>query len=241
MLFENKIVLVTGAARGIGAACVASFVEQGAKVVVNYLSSESEAQSLGERYGLNVMLVQGDMSEESDIKRLFDEVESEWGTVDVLVNNAGIVNRQKFPELDGEGFMNSLKVNTVGPYLVAREFATRLGDAQGSIVNLGSMRVPCPTSVDYSASKAAVHNMTISLAKAVGPNIRVNAVAPGFTETAMHGGNIERLEAEAEKSVLKRYSQPLDLADSVVFLASDKARSITGQVLLVDNGRSLFH
>lgn len=239
MDFHDHIVVVTGGARGIGRACVAAFAEAGAKVVLNYRSSQQEAETVAKQFPDRVLLIQGDMSEEKDITNLFQQTESHWGTPDILVNNAGIVNRQKFPEVNSETFLDLLKVNTVGPYLVSRAFALGLGGRTGAIVNIGSMRAIAPTTVDYSASKAAMHNLTVSLAKTLAPAIRVNAVAPGFTDTGMHEGKRDRLESEGAAALLKRYSTPGDIADAVLFLASAKARSITGQILLVDNGRSL--
>lgn len=235
-----NLILITGGSTGIGHACAEQFLQAGAKVVINYLNSTKEAEEIVSHFPEHAFAVQGDVSNEADIKRMFDEAERHFEQkVNVLVNNAGVVNRQKFPELDAKTFAHTLQMNTIAPYLVAREFAVRLGKESGAIVNIGSMRVFVPTTIDYSASKAALHNMTISLAKAFAPNIRVNCVAPGFTKTDMHKGNFERLDKEAELSLLKRYSMPEDIADAVLFLASAKARSITGQVLLVDNGRSL--
>lgn len=238
MNFANDIVLVTGGARGIGRACVEAFADAGARVILNYRSSKDEAEAIaaGAR---NILPIQGDMSEEGEISRLFDKAETAFGHPTILVNNAGIVNREKFPDVKAETFLDLLKINTVGPYLVAREFALRLADRPGAIVNIGSMRAFQPTTVDYSSSKAALHNITVCLAKTLAPSIRVNAVAPGFTDTGMHKGNRERLTAEGDKALLRRYSTPGDIADAVVFLASGRARSITGQILLVDNGRSL--
>lgn len=235
---KNKIILVTGGATGIGRACSEVFLKEGAKVVVNYLNSKKESEEIASKHPERVLAIQADMSEEADIKKLFDEVENKWGKVDIVVNNAGVVNRKKFPELDAETFAHTLKVDTIGPYLVSKEFALRKNGEVGNIVNIGSLRVFIPTTPDYSAAKAALHNLTISLAKAFAPSVRVNCVAPGFTETPMHEGNHDRLVQEAEKSLLKRYSQPEDIADAVLFLASEKAKSITGQILLVDNGRS---
>ncbi len=239
MDWKDRVVLVTGGARGIGRACVEAFVSGGARVVLNYRTSENDARRVVEDLGAAVVAVQADASNEDDIRRLFDTAEAKIGTVDLLVNNAGVVGRAKFPDLTGDALMDMLRINTTGPYMVTRQYFRRLGDRQGAVVNIGSMRVFQPTSVDYAASKAALHNMTISLARAMAPQVRVNTVAPGFTDTPMHEGNRNRLEDEARKSLLKRYSAPEDIADAVLFLASDRARSITGQVLLADNGRSL--
>lgn len=237
--FDRHTVLVTGGARGIGRACVEAFAQGGAKVILNFRSSHEEAQAVAAAYPEQVFAMPGDMSNQSDITRLFQQMEKVTGLPDILVNNAGIVNREKFPLVDAETFLKLLQVNTVGPYLVSREFALALKQKPGAIINIGSMRGLYPTTVDYSASKAALHNLTVSLAKSLAPTIRVNAVAPGFTDTDMHRGNRDRLEAEGSAALLRRYSTPADIADAVCFLASSQARSITGQILLVDNGRSL--
>lgn len=208
-------------------------------MIVNFVRSEAGAREVADRFPGKVLPVRGDMSADDDIRRVFDEAAAKAGDVNVVVNNAGILGRTKFPELSGDAFLDMLRVNTVGPYRVVREYANRLGDREGAVVNIGSMRAFVPSSVDYSASKAALHNMTVSLAKALAPRVRVNAVAPGFTDTDMHAGNRDRLEAEGEKALLKRYSTPEEIADVVCFLASAAAKAITGQVLLADNGRSL--
>lgn len=239
MDFTDRIVLVTGGARGIGRGCVEAFAEAGAGVILNYHSSREEAEAVAARFPGQVTPLQGDMSDEAQIDRLLKEATERRGTPNVLVNNAGIVNREKFPDLGSEAFMRTLRVNTVGPYLVSRAFVHHLGDAPGVIVNIGSMRAFAPTTPDYSASKAALHNLTVGLAKTLAPRVRVNAVAPGFTDTDMHRGNRERLEKEADLSPLQRYSTPREIAEAVLFLASDQAKSITGQILLADNGRSL--
>jgi 3-oxoacyl-[acyl-carrier protein] reductase len=239
MNFAHRIALVTGGGRGIGRACVEAFASTGARVILNYHSSRQEAEEVRGRFPDRVFLIRADVSAENEVTALFDEAARICGVPDILVNNAGIVNREKFPDVRADTFLQVLKVNTVGPYLVSREFALRLNDRPGVVVNIGSMRAFTPTTVDYSASKAALHNLTVSLAKTLAPQIRVNAVAPGFTDTDMHAASRDRLEAEGKKALLQRYSTPRDIADSVLFLASEQARSITGQILLVDNGRSL--
>jgi 3-oxoacyl-[acyl-carrier protein] reductase len=241
-MFHNHLVFITGGASGIGAACVIEFAKNNAQILLNYKNSHDEALELQKQFPQNITLFQGDMSCKKDIKEAFNTAEKIGKTVDILINNAGIINRKTFKDLEKEDFLKILEVNTVGPYLVSKEFASRLKNKQGSIVNIGSLRAlqPTPTTIDYAASKAALHNMTISLAKTLAPNIRVNSIAPGFTKTNMHQGNFERLDLEAKKSLLQRYSSAQDIAESVLFFASNKAKSITGQILSVDNGTMLY-
>lgn len=241
-MFHNHSILVTGGSSGIGAACVLEFAKNNAQVFMNYKNSHKEALELQKTFPNNITIVQGDMSCEKDITATFDMAEKIAKPIDILINNAGIINRKAFKDLEKNDFLKILEVNTVGPYLVSKEFAYRLQGKPGSIVNIGSIRTfqPTATTIDYSASKAALHNMTMSLAKTLAPNIRVNTVAPGFTKTNMHKGNFERLDLEAKKSLLQRYSSAQDIAEAVLFFASKKAKSITGQVLSVDNGTILF-
>jgi 3-oxoacyl-[acyl-carrier protein] reductase len=228
-----KSVLITGATSGIGRAAAIKFAREGYLVYCHGKSSESdfsvieEIEKLGER----TKKVFADMANESEIRDMFAEIKS----LDVLVNNAGTVTRTK--PVTTEDFRKTMEVNVIAPYLCA-ELSREKGVQ--AIVNLGSMRAlpQTATTPDYSASKAAVHNLTASLARMYAPECRVNAVAPGFTQTGMHTGNEERLEKEAEKSLLKIYAQPEDIAEMIYFLSSEKARFITGQVLVADGGRS---
>lgn len=241
----KKLAFITWWANWIWAACAKKFTKLWYQVAINYLSSQEEAYRLKNNLQ-DSGIFQWDMSEQKDIERVFNEIKNQyWMFPNVLINNAWIVGRVKFPKLDWDKFANVLKINTIWPYLVTREFLKRHGEnlEWKSVIFLGSMRgwpeSSSSSSIDYSASKAAIHNMVSSLAKLCSP-CRVNWVAPWFTETPMHEWNLDRLNQEAGKSILKRYSSAEDIADSVYFLSSDQAKSITGQVLRVDNWRSLM-
>lgn len=167
------------------------------------------------------------------VEQLFTQIPE----LDVLVNNAGMVNRSK--EKTIEDFQKIFQLHATVPYFLSLEAKKR---GVKSIVNVGSMRAleHCATTPDYSASKAALHNLTISLARTLAPETRVNAVAPGFTETKMHDGNSERLETEAKRTPLQRAATPDEIAEAIFFLASPAASFITGEILRVDGGRNFY-
>jgi len=225
--------LITGSTSGIGKATALAFAQKGYFVYCHGRSESSDFSVLDEirSEGGEAKKCVADMAVESEIHEMFQQID----TLSVLVNNAGTATRKK-PVL-GDDFRKTLEVNLVAPYIccqLAREKGVR------SIVNVGSMRglSQSATTPDYSASKAGLHNLTASLARMYAPDCRVNAVAPGFTKTPLHEGNDERLQMEAKKTPLQTVADPLDIAHSIFFLASEKSRFTTGQVLSVDGGRS---
>jgi len=237
----KKLVFITGWAKWIWKACTELFKENWFDVAFNYLSSEKEAIELEKETWAKKFF--WDMSFQDDIENIFKNIKDEfWKYPDVLVNNAWIVNRTKFPELSWDKFEEVLSINTVWPYRVTREFFLKNEKELDwkSVIFIWSLQwwLQNARTVDYAASKSAIHNIVVTLAKAMAP-ARINWVAPGFTKTDMHKWNFERLDEEAEKSILKKYSMPKEIAEVVLFLASEKASSITGQTLAVDNGRSL--
>ncbi len=236
---EQKIVLVTGATGGIGSAIVKKFAEKKYFVLMHSYSSEKSFALSKEiiNNGGNVAPFFANFNLESEINVMFKQISDKYSKIDILINNAGMINRKKFSQFEAEDFQNIFMVNTIAPFLCARR-AKWLGCQ--SIVNIGSIRgfLHQSGTPDYSASKAALHNLTTSLAKAFAPDCRVNCVSPGFIKTNFHKNNLERLDEEAKKTPLKAYGLPEDIAESVYFIASEKSRFTTGSILTVDGGRS---
>lgn len=236
----KKLVFITWGATWIWAASAKKFHKKGYLVAINYLTNKQAALKLVSDFPW-IKSYQWDMSNESDINNVFELIYTDfWLYPTILVNNAWIVWRVKFPDLDWERFREVLEVNTIWPYLVTRQFYNSNKDnlKWKSVVFLWSLRwwpeTTSASSIDYSASKAAIHNMVASMAQAMTP-CRVNWIAPWFTNTPMHKWKEDRLELEWKKTVLWKYSESCEIADWVYFLASDNSSSITGQVLRVDN------
>ena len=248
MKLENRVAIVTGASRGIGKATAILLAKEGAKIVVNYREKRENGKAVVneiEESGGSGVLVQADVSNPADVKHLFQEAEKTFGTVDILVNNAGVSRPKPFLELTFEDWRYTLDTNVIGVFLCAQEAARIMVKKKyGKIINMASIRgLPhCGREgiVDYSASKAAVVSLTTTLAKALAPYVNVNAVAPGFTETEMFRALDESVRQSGIKDTyLKRFIQPEEIARAIIYLASDDAKSVTGQVLVVDCGYSL--
>ena len=243
---ENKVAIVTGASKGIGASIAKHLAAEGAAVVVNYASSKKGAdQVVAEitRTGGRAIAVQADVADQADVVRLFAEARAAFGRLDILVNNAGIY---EFSPLDGvteAHFHKQFDVNVLGLLLASKEAVKYFDAAGGSIVNVssGASTLTPPNTSVYSATKAAVDAITRSLAKELGPrNIRVNAINPGMVETeGVHAAGF--MESDFRKGLeaqtpLGRIGQPQDIAPAAVFLASGDAGWITGETLLVGGG-----
>ena len=248
MRFKDRVVLITGSSRGIGRATALAFGSEGAKVVVNYRGNEEAAQEvaseIGDRGG-KAVCIRADISCEEDVNRLFDEVVNHWGTVDVLVNNAGAHNPKPFDDLTWSDWEKVLHTNVIGTFMCCRRAAWIMREHKaGKIVNVASVRglFYCGRegNIDYSASKSGVLSLTTTLAKELGPNIKVNAVAPGPTETdLMSSWSEDEVSYAINESYLKRLIQPDEVARAILFLASSDSDAITGEVLVVDGGYSL--
>ena len=224
-----KKVLITGSSTGIGRACADVFSENNFEVL-------GHGRDFCDDKIFRDFFV-ADFLYHEKIEKMFTEISEKFGNIDVLVNNAGMVNRKQIDQFSWQDFQNLFAVNVTAVFFCARA-AFNIGAS--SIVNLGSMRgfSQEATTPDYSASKAAVHNLTVSLARAFAPKCRVNCVAPGFTKTPFHDTNPQRLDLEAAKTPLKKCASSRQIAESVFFLASEKSAFTTGATLLVDGGRN---
>ena len=243
--------VVTGGARGIGAATCRLAAGRGYAVCVNYLRNRAAADEVVQaiaRAGGRAIAVAGDVAKESDVKRLFDAAAKELGPVTALVNNAGILERQtRLDDMEAARFERVFATNITGAFLCAREavlrMSTRHGGRGGNIVNVSSAasRLGSPGEyVDYAASKGAVDTLTIGLAKEVAEEgIRVNAVRPGVIYTDIHasGGEPGRVERVSKMVPMKRGGTPEEVARAILWLLSDEASYTTGAFIEVSGGR----
>ena len=240
-----KVAIVTGSSSGIGAACAAELEKRGWSVVVNYSKSTAEAQKVVAQCK-DAIAVQADVGEDADCRRLAQAALDKWGRIDALVNNAGTTKFVKHADLDGlsaEDFLRIYRLNVVAAFQMTRACAAALKAARGAVVNISSVASLLGTgsSVAYGASKAALNAMSLSLARTLAPEVRVNVVAPGYVDTpwqhAMLGTDKARAAAERYASFvpLKDYARPADVADTVAWLI-EGARMVTGEVLFVDGG-----
>jgi len=243
---KGRVALVTGAQQGIGRAIALAFAQEGADVVVNYLDDLGAAERVAtdaRKSGVRALVVQGDVSRVEACQALVGRAVQELGGLDVLVNNAGVYPRSPFLELSEREWDFVLDVNLKGSCFCAQAAAKAMiigGRRRGSIINLSSSSVRGqPRGVHYTASKGGVITMTRTMALELAPHgIRVNAIAPGTTDTAQpRGGNTEEeLVAMAKTIPLGRIAQPEDIASVAVFLAADESRHMTGQTLHVNGG-----
>ncbi|MCX5195915.1 3-oxoacyl-ACP reductase FabG [Streptomyces sp. NBC_00249] len=242
MGFHGEVAIVTGSSRGIGRAVAELFAAEGARVVVNYRSDEENAKEVVNTITSNggeAMAVQADVAEPADVERLFKEALAAYGTVDVVVNNAGILEPKPFLELTKQDILSTLETNFVGVALCAQQAAKiMLERGSGRIVNIASVsgldNFGTAGNMPYAASKAAVLNLTGVLAKALAPHVLVNTVAPGFVETGMgHSPEYEQLVTAVP---LARLVQPREVAEACLFLASGGSSAMTGETLVVDAG-----
>ncbi|AWA29691.1 short-chain dehydrogenase [Flavobacterium magnum] len=242
---KNKVAIVTGASKGIGASIAKHFAAEGAKVVVNYSSNKQDAekvvQSIIEKGG-NAVAVQGDISKSSDITRLFEETKNTFGTLDILVNNAGIYPAAFIEDVTEDSFHKLFDVNVLGPLLTIKE-AVKLFSTGGVIINISSgvSTTPLAMMAEYSATKAALDAITVALSKEFsGRNIRINSILPGGVETegtrtaGITGSELEK--TIIEKTPLGRIGHPDDIAKVAVFLASNDSGWITGEKITVAGG-----
>ena len=247
----NKVLIVTGGGRGIGAATARLAARRGYAVCVNYLSNQAAAEAVVEeirRGGGTAIAVAADVASERDVVRLFETVDRELGTLRALVNNAGTLEKQmRLEQMDARRLEHVFAVNAIGPFLCAREavrrMSTRHGGTGGAIVNVssGAARLGSPNEyVDYAASKGALDTMTIGLAHEVAAEgIRVNAVRAGYIYTEFHalGGEPGRVNRVKQAVPMRRGGQAEEVANAILWLLSDEASFTTGSFIDVTGGR----
>ncbi len=245
-MLRGKVSIVTGAATGIGYAVALKLASEGSNLVINYFSQDQEESCLElvkeiRNLGQEAITVQGDVSNYEDCKKVVEATIAKFGKVDVLVNNAGITNDKLVRKMTTEDFQRVIDINLTGTFNMTKVVYPYMIKARnGSIINMSSVigQVGNAGQVNYSASKAGVLGVTKSVAKEVAArNVRCNAICPGFIETKMTSVLTEEQKSAILGVVpMKQYGQVEDVANAVIFLASDLSRYITGQEINVDGG-----
>ncbi len=242
---DKKVVLITGASRGIGASIAKKFASLNYNVVLNYIHSKEEAQllknELEEKYHIEVFAIQADVANEMEVEKMVEASIQKFSHIDCLVNNAGIAIDTLVEDKKITDFKRILEVNLIGTFLVSREVAKyMLKQKKGNIINISSTNgidTYYPYSLDYDASKSGVISLTKNLAQEYAPFIRVNTIAPGWVDTDMNKEMDEEYKKEEESHILlKRFGKPEEIASVVAFLASEDASYINGSIIRVDGG-----
>ncbi len=244
MKLKNKVVIITGSSRGIGKATAILFVKEGAKVVINCKNHIAEAQKVVKAIGKNkAFFIQADVSREEDVKRLVSETMKKFGRIDILVNNAGVIFREGDWKSDVDIWRATMDINLTSAWLMIREVAPiMMKKGSGSIVNISSIYgfLGAASVLPYSSAKGGLITLTKALAKELAPKIRVNAVAPGnvMTDMTKEAGR-KVIDFFEKQTPLKRSAEPEEIAMAILFLASNDASFITGELLTVDGGYCL--
>lgn len=247
----SRVMLITGASRGIGAATARLAARQGYAICLNYHHREDAANQVLKQVralGISAITIKADVADENQVVNMFDVIDHEFGRLDVLINNAGMLEQQmRLEQMDAARWLRVLSANVIGSFLCAREaikrMSTRHGGEGGSIINLSSIaaRLGAPGEyIDYAAAKGAIDSMTLGLAKEVASEgIRVNAVRPGVIYTDIHasGGEPDRIERVRASVPMGRGGQAEEIAEAILWLASEQASYTTGALLDVSGGR----
>lgn len=241
----NKNVLITGGTRGIGEAISREFAKKGYDLIINYVNSNEKAQNLKQElekeYNIKVLPIQTDISNEIAIKNMVDTAINEYGKIDVLVNNAGIVIDREFEDRTVEDWKKTLDINLIAPFVLTKLVGKEMmKQKSGAIINISStngLNTYYPTSVDYDASKSGLISLTYDSAVQFAPYVRVNCVAPGWVNTEMNKELPEDfVKEETERILVKRFAEPKEIAKVVTFLASEDASFVNSTVIKVDGG-----
>jgi 3-oxoacyl-[acyl-carrier protein] reductase len=242
---DKRVAIVTGSASGIGAATAVELSRRGFSVLVNYSKSKEQAEQVAAKCK-DAIVVQADVGEDAQCRKLAQAAMDKWGRIDALVNNAGTTKFVKHADLDGlsaDDFLRIYRLNVIGPFQMVRACAPGLKANKGAVVNVSSVASLLGTgsSIAYAASKSALNSLTFSLARVLGPEVRVNAVCPGYVDTPWQTNALgaERAgQAAAHYSTLvplKDYARPEDIADTIVWLI-EGARQVTGETIFIDGG-----
>ncbi len=249
---ERKVAIVTGSATGVGAATALALAQRGHDLVINYSKSAEEAHATAQACraaGADTLLLQGDVADDAACRTMADAAHARWGRIDALVNNAGVTSFAgvaNWDAIDAQTFQHIFGVNVVGAFQMVRACTPHLKARQGSIVNISSIAgaLGIGSSVPYIASKGAMNALTLHLARALAPDIRVNAVCPGMITTRWFVDGIgaegfEKVKAQYEQSTpLGRACTAEDVAETVLWLI-EGARTVTGELILLDSGMHL--
>lgn len=249
MRFKDRVIIVTGSSRGIGKSTALAFSEEGATVIINCHKDSHAGENVAEeirRSGKKARFIRADISNENEVRGMVDEVIASYGKIDVLINNAGFAKQSALEDLSSDDFKKTLDINLVGPFLCSKYvFPEMRKKSYGRIVMVSSIRglENCARKdlIDYSAAKAGVISVAIAMAKeGAAYGINVNVVAPAITRTEL-ARNLtdEAKRAAVEGSFLKRMAEPEEVRGAILFLASEEASYITGEVLVVDGGYRL--
>jgi len=246
---ERKVALVTGGSRGIGKGCILEFAKNGYDVIINYNNSEDLALSLKKevesKYNVRAMVIQCDVGDERSVINMVKNIISEFSRIDVLVNNAAIEECSNFNEKNKDSFSRIISCNLIGSFLVSREVSKYMLEKKiGRIINISSnnsINKYDSSTLEYDCSKAGINILTKTMAKEFSPYINVNAVAPGWVLTESNMELDKSLDgcfvaSESENILLKRFAEVEEIAKVVLFLASDNANYINGEIIVVDGG-----
>lgn len=242
----SKVVLVTGSAKGIGAAIIEELAASGCDCVINYNTSKAEAFTLNERIsklGIRSLVIKCDVSKEEEVNQMFDTIERELGGVDILINNAAVDIPNIFSKKDVNDFRRTLDVNVIGAFLTSKRAQKHILDQKwGRIINISStngMNTYYPMGIEYDASKAALNSLTHNLAIEFAPYATVNAIAPGLinTESEVADYDEEFMQMELDKILVRRIGEAREVAHLVKFLISDEAGYINNSIIRIDGGQ----
>ncbi len=239
---DKKVVLITGASKGIGANTAIKFAKEGYDVVINYNTSKQEALKILDtvkQYGSDATIIKADISNETDINNMVEEVIKHYGHIDVLVNNAGLAIDSVIEDKTKDNFMKILDVNLVGPFFLSRACAKYMPKGSSIIMVSSTNGIDTYYSygLDYDASKAGLISLMHNLASVYAPDIRVNAIASGWVMTDMNRNlDKEYIKDESSKILLGRFAKPEEIANVIYFLTTDEASYINGTVIRVDGG-----